>query len=316
MCSFINRVKLAVKKRLGRRRDGRVLLGEVAATSTGRPVGVHGGGALVLDSKGPGSALREIVGCAVRAVHLGGAVVFLDSSRERAVRSTLARAVDVAGRGSMVRALDPFVYRVPWGRLSDRAILAIALCQGRCEDPYYRRTCERHILESICVLKSMDIEPNLRQLVEVSHPVELLEFAQQQGEQECVAYLRSLSSAQLQLIYGWRSYASSVLASSVGRAFDAPTPDGGHLDLLRAIMEKKVVYFRLEERCFSHLTQLMYEAILQDLLSAASELVGSVTPSLVAITEFSRIDTSALADLLDRGRSANVSVVTGIQRLG
>jgi hypothetical protein len=314
MFSFFSSAKRALARRLGRDGGAKV---RIAATGSGRTSGQvdHSGCTSDVIGVDPDDRLREMVRCAARAIDGGSAVVVFDASGERAIRPTLARA---AGRSGLALAAfsarDPLGYRIPWGRLSGRAIAAIVLC-GRYQEPYYRRTCERHILELVRVLRLLDIEPNLRELLRFADPSEMLKLADRLDDSDCSEYLHRLSASQREVIEGWRIYADAVLASSVGRVFDARTPDTDHLDLLRAITGKAVVYLNVEVRTSPHLTEVLREAIIQDLLSAASKLADSATPSLVLITDSSRIHTSTLMELLNRSRSAGINVLMRLQPL-
>ena len=261
---------------------------------------------IVLDPRGT----YGMVSSAVDAIEAGSAVLVIDAKGEWTMSGRLSEAVRQAGKTLVkINASDLGSYTPPWDRLSSEAIATVLLsCAGH-SDSYYRRVIHRHIVETAHLLKAAGVEPNLKEVATYGDPTELSKLAHTVDDQRCLNYLESLTARDKEVIQAWTCYANVLLSTDLERVLGRSGHHPQSLDSLEAIRAKAVVYFDLESYQWSDLSHVLCEAIMQDLLSAASELGGSSTPSLVGITGTSRIDPNALLKLSTRGRSAGIRVV-------
>ena len=139
-------------------------------------------------------------------------------------------------------------------------------------------------------------------------------LADERLAREIYAYLDSLDPRTRAGLGGVRDRVAILVESELGHWLE-PRAGALELDLLAAVRDRAVVYFRLDADRLPLLGQMLAAAIVQDLLTVAAACQGEPVPSIVAIDEFSAIGAGAVARLFGRARAAGMSLVLVTQEL-
>jgi type IV secretory pathway TraG/TraD family ATPase VirD4 len=108
----------------------------------------------------------------------------------------------------------------------------------------------------------------------------------------------------------------AILAESdVGRWLDPENGAACAFDLLGAVEERVVVYFRLDADRRPLLAQMLGAAIVQDLQTVVSAMQANPMPAVVVIDEFSALAAEHVVRLFGRARSAGISLILSTQEL-
>ena len=130
---------------------------------------------------------------------------------------------------------------------------------------------------------------------------------------EIYGYLDSLDARARAGLAGVRDRVAILVESELGRWLE---PGGGReLDLLAAVRERAVVYFRLDADRLPLLAEMLAAAVVQDLLTVAAACQSEPIPTIIAIDEFSAIEATGVARLFGRARAAGLSLVLVTQEL-
>jgi type IV secretory pathway TraG/TraD family ATPase VirD4 len=129
------------------------------------------------------------------------------------------------------------------------------------------------------------------------------------------AYLDSLTARQQRDLAGTRDRLAILAESDAGRWLDPATSAAVPFELLDAVRERAVVYFRLDADRRPLLGQMLGAAIVQDLLTTVSALQVEPIATIVVIDEFSAVAAEHVGRLFGRARSAGMSMVLGTQEL-
>ena len=276
---------------------------------------IEGGGPVIVAQSEDKAYMRNAIICAaMRAVERGMAVIVVSAKRELGMRDELAHMAGRAGREFVeVSPVCPNAYQVPWDRLDEKQIAAMLLPDSSISEPYHRCRSERYIVQTVRVLRAAWIELNLQEIVRCLDPTELCavvhDLPASPCQQEAEAYLNELSERERRDIAGEFGRLSIFADCEISHWFGPAIPGVERLDLLKAIGDKAVVYFNMECHNWPMFAPILGAAIGQDLLSTASSLVGSATPSLVAIARFSEIPEKHVERLIGRGRSAGMGLL-------
>jgi type IV secretory pathway TraG/TraD family ATPase VirD4 len=282
------------------------------------PLGANSGShTLIVGATGSGKTVTEAL-MVDRAIARGQAAVVVDPKGDRLLRETARRAAIAAGRRFIEWTPDgPAIYN-PYGHGSPSEIADKALAAERWSEPHYQRQAQRYLATVARALAAEGTVASPRRLLELMDVRELelvaRGLADERLAREIYAYLDSLDPRTRAGLGGVRDRVAILVESELGHWLE-PRAGALELDLLAAVRDRAVVYFRLDADRLPLLGQMLAAAIVQDLLTVAAACQGEPAPSIVAIDEFSAIGAGAVARLFGRARAAGMSLVLVTQEL-
>jgi conjugal transfer pilus assembly protein TraD len=314
---LVGALTLCVAIRPARQRGGLV----IGTGGDRRPVALplrdmSGSHALIVGATGSGKTVTEATILA-RAIARGHGAVVLDPKGDALLRETVRAAALAGGR----RFLEwtpggPTVYN-PYAHGSPSEIADKTLAAERWSEPHYQRQAQRYLA---CVARAIAAAGEVatpRRVLELMDVRELEQQARglrdERLAREIYGYLDSLDARARAGLAGVRDRVAILVESELGRWLE---PGGGReLDLLAAVRERAVVYFRLDADRLPLLAEMLAAAVVQDLLTVAAACQSDPIPTIVAIDEFSAIDATGVARLFGRARAAGLSLVLVTQEL-
>lgn len=254
-----------------------------------------------------------------------GAVV-IDLKGDPQVISGLERACIESGRNLEVFTLDGGYHWNPLER-GDRSELKDKLIGSEeFSERHYEAMYERYLIN---LFRAVELEPALRRLDKVVELLEpdvlrtMLRSLGAEGEAEQIkAYVNGLDENQKRQLHGLRDRLSLLLEGASGHLL-LPSPEfpANDIDLWESLKGGAVVCFSLDSSRYGSTARLIANLIAQDLKSLVGwvqqcRAAGDERPgAIVAIDEFSALDSDNLAGLFQRGRSAGVSLVLSTQEI-
>ncbi|MGD0198807.1 MAG: type IV secretion system DNA-binding domain-containing protein [Solirubrobacteraceae bacterium] len=275
-----------------------------------------GSHALIVGATGSGKTVTE-ASIVARAVERGHGAVVVDPKGDALLLEAARGAAIAAGR-RFVRwtPAGPAVYN-PYAHGSPSEIADKALAAERWSEPHYQRQAQRYLAAAARALAAAGEIATPRRLLELMDPRELELLARrlpnERVARELYGYIDTLDARAHAGLAGVRDRLAILVESELGHWLEPAT--GRELDLLEAVRERAVVYFRLEADRLPLLAQMLGAAIVQDLLTVAAACQGAPVGTLVAIDEFSAISAAGVARLFGRARAAGMSLVLVTQEL-
>jgi conjugal transfer pilus assembly protein TraD len=293
----------------------------IGTDRAGRAVGIPfapaaPGHTLVVGATGSGKTVTQTL-LAVRAIEQGRGAVVIDPKGDGAMRRELAAAARGAGR----RLIEwtpggPSAYN-PYARGSETEIADRLLAGEQFTEPHYLRQAQRYLGHAVRALRACGVEVSLRAAVETLDPATLEQLLRDAPEEPALsgqAYLDSLTPRQLRDLAGVRDRLAILAESDTGRWLDAGGSEAS-FDMLEAIRDRCVVYFRLDTDSRPLLAQMLGAAVVQDLQSTVAALQAAPQPTIVVIDEFAAVSAERVVALFGRARSAGLSLVLGTQEI-
>lgn len=300
-------------------RDGRLIVGrDERGMPVSIPAGDGGSGShtLVVGATGSGKTVTQ-AWIASRLIEQGHGAVVVDPKGDRLLRQELQLAAD--GRG--VAFLEwtpegPLAYN-PYAQGTDTEIADKALSGETFTEPHYLRQAQRYLGHAVRVMRAAAVPVTPVSLMRHLDPLEL-EVTTRQLEEDAVGetlrYLDGLSDRQRRDLAGVRDRLS-ILAESDTRQWLDPPSTQSTLDVYQAVLDRAVVYFRLDADRRPLLSQMLGGAIVGDLITLVARLQNRPVATVVVIDEFSAVAADQVARLFGRARSAGVSLILGTQEL-
>jgi conjugal transfer pilus assembly protein TraD len=282
------------------------------------PVGTSSGRhALVVGATGSGKTVTQawIGGRLIRAGH--GAVV-IDPKGDRLLRDELEHAARTARRAMRLWTPEgPAVYN-PFAHGTDTELADKVLAGETYTEPHYLRQAQRYLGHAVRGLRAIGYPVTVAMLADAMDPDRLEVWARALPDdqaQRIHQYLDSLSGEQKRGLAGTRDRLAILAESDVAHYLWRDKPTRHNIDLLAAVRRRDVVLFRLDSDRRPLLAGMLAAAIVQDLLTIASDLQHQPIPTLVLVDEFSAVAPGGVLRLFGRGRSAGLSLVLGTQEL-
>jgi conjugal transfer pilus assembly protein TraD len=305
-------------KRVGWVKDGLLTVGR---DSRGLPVSIPAGyesgcHTLVVGATGSGKTVSETwIGC--RMVEQGHGAIVIDPKGDRMLREQLELTADREGRPFLEWTPEgPCSYN-PYGRGGHTEIADKALAGETFTEPHYERQAQRYLGHAVRAMHAAHVPVTPGSLMAHLDPRELEVTARNLREEDGAAieaYLDGLSDRQRRDLAGVRDRLS-ILAESDTSRWLSPSADALAIDVYDAVVERAVVYFRLDADRRVLLSQMLAAAIVGDLVTLVAELQAEPVPTVVIIDEFAATAAGQVARLFARARSAGISLILGAQEL-
>jgi len=277
---------------------------------------------LILGASGSGktTTLLSLLGAEIER---GRPVVAIDLKGSPAFVESLRQAATASGRPFSVWSPDGPAHWNPLAAGNATELKDKLIATERFTEPHYQRAAERYVQTALQVLAAQNPKkpPSLAQVVYLLEPQHLAAAARalpQERADRLRAYLHGMTPDQNSAIRGLASRLAILTESHTGEYL---VPAASSIDLRRALDSDEVVVFSLNSSTYGRLAAQLGTLAVQDLITATgarqSAATGPQDPSLaiVAIDEFSALDSANVINLLARGREAGVGVLLATQEL-
>ena len=282
------------------------------------PLGTHSGThTLVVGATGSGKTVT-LAWVLARAIDAGHGAVIVDPKGDSLLRDQ-ARAAALRNDRRFVEwtPFGPTAYN-PYAHGTDGEVADKALAAENYTEPHYLRQAQRYLGHAVRALRAAGQTPTPSGLVDLMDPQSLEVLARRLPTRPTPGGSGTTSTPSTRVSApaspepgtGWRS--SPSRSSGPG---SSPTTTVPSLDLLEAVGDRAVVYFRLDADRLPLLARMLAAAIVGDLLTVAAGCQDDPTPTLVVIDEFSAIAADGVARLFGRARAAGFSLLLATQEL-
>jgi conjugal transfer pilus assembly protein TraD len=286
-----------------------VVLGE-------RQLSAHG---LIVGASGAGKS-TTLLTILTAQVAQGRAVVAIDLKGSPAFARELELAATAAGRRFRLWTLDGPEHWNPLAAGNPTELKDKLIGTERFTEPHYQRAAERYLQLALRALRDGHPERpvTLEAVVAMLEPKRLAAAARRlprDRAEHLRDYLAGLSADQQSAIRGLASRLAIIVESHTGEFLTEAA--GGGIDLRAALAGEEVVVFSLNSSSYGKLAAQLGSLAVQDLVTATGHRLsgGDQRRAIVAIDEFSALDSANVSALLARGREAGVSVLLATQEL-
>jgi hypothetical protein len=295
---------------LGRDREGR------PAVLSDSQLGAHG---LIVGATGAGKT-TTLLRILTQQIARRRPVVAIDLKGSPAFASALSGAARAAGRPCQIWTPDGHSHWNPLQHGNATELKDKLMSTERFTEPHYQRAAERYLQTAIQVLQEArpDRPVTLAAVAAMMEPETLVGQLGKVPEalrQRVAKYLSNLSRDQQSAILGLGSRLAVINESHSG-AWLEPS-DGHDIDLRRALAGGEVIVFSLNASQYGKLAANIASLIIQDLITVAGHRLQQPADGLamVAIDEFSALDTDNVLNLLARARESRIGVLLSTQEL-
>jgi conjugal transfer pilus assembly protein TraD len=272
---------------------------------------------LVVGATGSGKTVTEAWVIA-RAIDHGHGAVIVDPKGDALLREQARDSALAAGREFLEwTPAGPSIYN-PYAHGSPSEVADKALAGESYSEPHYLRQAQRYLAHAVRASAAAGQQPTPARLLELMDPGALEQLARRLPDEAharaLFAYIDALDARQRAGLAGTRDRLAILAESELGSWLE-PDRERRSIDLLAAVRERSVVYFRLEADRLPLLARMLAAAIVQDLLTVAASCQQDPVATIVAIDEFSAIGAAAVARLFGRARAAGLSLLLATQEL-
>jgi conjugal transfer pilus assembly protein TraD len=295
-----------------------------AVTLADRQISAHG---LILGASGSGKS-TTLLRILTEQIRRGAPVVAIDLKGSPAFANRLAEAARASGRPFRLWTPDGPSHWNPLQHGNATELKDKLIGTERFTEPHYQRAAERYLQTVLQVL-----EHGHRAATTLADVVELMDPSRLAGAlrglprplvERIQDYLADLPHDQVSGVRGLGTRLAILTESHTGR-YLAPvtTAEARTIDLRAALSGDEVVLFSLNASRYGKLAAQIGTLVVQDLVSAAGDRVGSATgvsaagsqprQAFVAIDEFSALGGDQVLALVARGREAGFSTLLATQ---
>jgi hypothetical protein len=180
---------------------------------------------------------------------------------------------------------------------------------------------ERYLVNVFRAFDGRPEPPNLRDVIRLLDPPELaMQLREMRDEalaDEIGGYLTRLTPEQARDLRGLADRLALLVEGTHGAQLMPSDEPDGEIDLLDIVRRGAVVLFSLNSSRYGATARLVGNMIVQDLktVCGAIEEEGGRRPALVAVDEFSSLESDHIGGLFQRARSAGLSLMLATQEL-
>ncbi len=284
-----------------------------------RTLAAHG---LILGATGAGKS-TTLLTLLEQQILRGRGVVAIDLKGSPAFADELRAAATAAARPFRLWTPDGPTHWNPLATGNATELKDKLLSTERFTEPHYRRAAERYLQLAIQIAQEgePDRPVTLARVVELLSPPRLVAASRRtpRGRADHVReYVAALTGDQLSAVRGLAARLAILSESHTGPLLE-PGPPERTLDLRRALHGGEVTLFSLNSSTYGSLAAMLGTLAVQDVVAATGarlrERAGGGLAALVAIDEFSALESGNVLALLARGREAGVGVLLATQEL-
>ncbi len=188
-------------------------------------------------------------------------------------------------------------------------------------EDHYKRFYQRYLLTVFTAIDARHQTPELATVVDLLHPERLALYArdiQNQAAAERIdRYLVDLTDQERRDLAGLRNRVALIAESEHGHLL-CEVDDSPSIDLLSAVCARAIVIFSLNSSRYPEVAKLLGAAVFQDLKNVAGVLETDPelrAPCAIVVDEFSAFAQDHVLGLLQRARSAHLSLMLATQEL-
>jgi len=289
-----------------------------------RALAAHG---LILGASGSGKSTTMLtILCA--QIDRGRPVVVIDMKGSPLFAAELRQMTEAAGRRFLQWTPDGGAHWNPLASGNATELKDKLIATERFTEPHYQRAAERFLQLTIQVQRELRPEtpPTLTSVVEMLDPDRLAasvrSLAPDRGDR-IRDYLSSLTPDQISAVRGLATRLAVLTESHTGPYLE-PGDRSSTIDLRQTLAgpaaQAPVVVFSLNSSSYGRLAAQLGTLVVQDLVSATGARLSSAEsssppPAVIAIDEFSGLQSDNVLALLARGREAGMGVLLATQEL-
>jgi hypothetical protein len=318
---------LVRQRRAAQPRHDAVVLGTDArgrvVQLTDHELSAHG---LILGASGAGKT-TTLVTILANQIRRGRPVVAIDMKGSPSFVRDLTDAAAAAGRAVNVFTLDGGAHWNPLAHGNATELKDKLMSTERFTEPHYMRAAERYVQTVLQVLARArsDQPPTLAAVVGLMDPHRLaiaLRGVDRPLRERTQDYLTGLTPDQQSAIRGLQTRLAVLTESHTGPFLVPPgDPATPTIDVREALSGPDVVVFSLNSSTYGKLAAQVGTLVVQDLVAASGDRLNeaargrALEPALIAIDEFSALQSDHVIALLARGREPLTPTLVATQEL-
>jgi type IV secretory pathway TraG/TraD family ATPase VirD4 len=275
---------------------------------------------------GKTSAVLGVTRAVVQNEQTDPSLIFMDPKGDIAVLKTLEALSAQTGKKLIIWTPNGLRVFNPFGAGTATEIVDKLLCGEDFKEPHYYKQAKWFLDLQIRIMMACGEGLSLRSIAFNMHPKKVKAMlAKIEPTAETKEYwgeikdeLESLTPDEEKGLMGTRRRLAGLARGDLGPWLDPRTPGAEPFDLLSAVREKSIVYFRLDSDNRPLESAALGGAIVHDINTTMAHLEEGVrkgaqsTPALVVLDEFVAL-AADVTRVFARGRSANMSVILATQ---
>lgn len=274
--------------------------------------------ALVLGATGAGktNTLMVMVESAIRR---GKPVIFVDGKGDPKLIADIERLATKYDRPFQAFSYEGDLHYNPLKHGNETELKDKLIAAEEWTEAYYKRAAERYLQLVFQVIKARGVTPDLVNVQKLLETKTLLKWVKKshldkERAEEIKTYVSSLDKGHKSAIDGLKDRLALMTESNVGPLFK---DDGEALDLLEAVLEKRVVLLSLSGLSYSSFTPALGAMIVEDLKSVAAAITqqGRDDYIYVVLDEFNLFAGEQVVNMINKSRSAGFCCVIATQEL-
>jgi hypothetical protein len=274
--------------------------------------------ALVLGATGAGktNTLMVILESAIRR---GKPVIFVDGKGDPGLVADLEKLALKYDRPFQAFSYGGKLHYNPLKHGNETELKDKLIAAEEWTEAYYKRAAERYLQLVFRVIKLRNVPPDLVNVQKLLETKTLLKWVKKirldkEEEEEIKDYVNGLDAGHKSAIDGLKDRLALMTESNVGPLFK---DDGKALDLLEAVLDKRVVIMSLSGLSYSSFTPALGAMIVEDLKSVAAAITerGRDDHIYVVLDEFNLFAGEQVVNMINKSRSAGFCCLIATQEL-
>jgi hypothetical protein len=274
--------------------------------------------ALVLGATGAGktNTLMVILESAIRR---GKPVIFVDGKGDPGLIADLEKLALKYERPFQAFSYSGDLHYNPLKHGNETELKDKLIAAEEWTETYYKRAAERYLQLVFKVIKLRNVPPDLVNVQKLLETKTLLKWVkktklEKEEQEEIKDYVNGLDAGHKSAIDGLKDRLALMTESAVGPLFK---DDGKALDLLEAVLDKRVVIMSLSGLSYSSFTPALGAMIVEDLKSVAAAITqkGRDDHIYVVLDEFNLFAGEQVINMINKSRSAGFCCLIATQEL-